>query len=108
MEQSISFFPEESEIPKEFQITEQLEQKEYLINGELKIWSGDIQEVFSPIYIKHNSNFINKRLGSFPILGEKESFEALDAAKQAYDLGRGIWPTMPVKKELNTCSNSQS
>jgi glyceraldehyde-3-phosphate dehydrogenase (NADP+) len=100
MEQKNIFFPTESEIPKELLLAEQLEQKEYLINGELKIWSGPVKEVFSPVCIKEDSGLKRKRLGSYPILGEKESFEALDAAKQAYDLGRGIWPTMPVKKRI--------
>ncbi len=100
MEQTNSFFPQESEIPKELILTGELEQKHYLINGELKVWSGPVQEVFSPVLIKDATGLKRKRLGSFPILGEKESFEALDAAKQAYDLGRGIWPTMPVKKRI--------
>jgi len=100
MEPQKQFFPLESDIPKELFLAEQLEQKDYLVNGELKQWSGAVQEVFSPVYIQDNSGLKRKRLGSFPILGEKESFEALDAAKQAYDLGRGVWPTMPVKKRI--------
>ncbi len=100
MEPQKQFFPLESDIPKELFLAEQLEQKDYLVNGELKQWSGAVQEVFSPVYIQDNSGLKRKRLGSFPILGEKESFEALDAARQAYDLGRGVWPTMPVKKRI--------
>ncbi|MBC7695098.1 MAG: NADP-dependent glyceraldehyde-3-phosphate dehydrogenase [Burkholderiales bacterium] len=100
MSQNKSFFPKESEIPKEMLLAQPIEQKEYLVNGGLKIWEGAVQEVFSPVYINTDSEIKRKRLGSIPILGEKESFEALDAAKQAYDLGRGIWPTMPVKKRI--------
>jgi glyceraldehyde-3-phosphate dehydrogenase (NADP+) len=59
-----------------------------------------VQDVFSPVCVKANDQYIRKRLGSFPILGEKESFEALAAAQQAYDLGRGEWPAMPVKKRI--------
>jgi acyl-CoA reductase-like NAD-dependent aldehyde dehydrogenase len=100
MEQKKIFFPQESQIPQEMLLAEQIEQKEYLVNGELKLWSGSIQEIFSPVCIKNDDGLKRKRLGSIPILGEKESFEALDAAKQAYDLGRGEWPTMPVKKRI--------
>jgi len=96
-----SIFPEDREIPEEFQIKE-IQQKEYLINGEIRIWNGNSQEVFSPVYIKTNSGLVPKKLGSYPILSEKESLEALDAAKKAYDNGRGIWPTMTVEKRIKS------
>src|ERR1700741_501751 len=100
MAQQKQFFPLESDIPMEMFLSEQLEQKEYLVNGELKQWQGNVQEVFSPVYVNGKDGLKRKRLGSFPILGEKESFEALDAAIKAYDLGRGVWPTMTVKKRI--------
>lgn len=96
-----SIFPEDREIPEEYQIKE-IQQKEYLINGEIRIWNGNSQEVFSPVYIKTNSGLVPKKLGSYPILSEKESLEALDAAKKAYDNGRGIWPTMTVEKRIKS------
>jgi len=96
-----SIFPEDREIPDEFQIKE-IQQREYLINGEIRIWNGNSQDVFSPVYIKTNSGLVPKKLGSYPILSEKESLEALDAAKKAYDNGRGIWPTMSVEKRIKS------
>jgi len=96
-----SIFPEALEVPEEFQIKE-IQQKEYLINGEIRIWNGNSQDVFSPVYIKTNSGLVPKKLGSYPILTEKESLEALDAAKKAYDNGRGIWPTMTVEKRIKS------
>lgn len=96
-----SIFPEDREIPEEYQIKE-IQQKEYLINGEIRMWNGNSQEVFSPVYIKTNSGLVPKKLGSYPILSEKESLEALDAAKKAYDNGRGIWPTMTVEKRIKS------
>jgi glyceraldehyde-3-phosphate dehydrogenase (NADP+) len=95
-----NIFPTESSIPSHMAIEKQLDQKEYLIDGELKIWNGTVQEVFSPVYIKDGNSFSRKRLGSYPLLGEKESFEALASAQQAYNLGRGEWPTMPVKARI--------
>lgn len=96
-----SIFPEDGEIPDEFQIKE-IQQKEYLINGEIRIWNGNSQDVFSPVHIKTSSGLVPKKLGSYPILSEKESLEALDAAKKAYDNGRGIWPTMSVEKRIKS------
>lgn len=100
MESNKTFFPTLADIPVEMLLTQVLEQKEYLVNGELKKWEGQVQDVFSPVCIQTDTGTQRKRLGSFPTLGEKESFEALDAAKHAYDLGRGVWPTMPVKKRI--------
>lgn len=100
LEKRLSVFPTEDQIPAEMLIAEMLDQREYLVNGELKTWAGDMQEVFSPIRINNNGTYLKKRLGSFPVLGEKESFEALTAAQAAYNLGRGEWPTMSVKKRI--------
>lgn len=94
------YFPTQAEIPANMDLPEELNQKEYLINGELKTWTGEVQEVFSPVCINNNNTFARKKLGSFPLLGEKESFEALEAAQKAYNLGRGEWPTMSVKKRI--------
>ncbi|HEY1040614.1 MAG TPA: NADP-dependent glyceraldehyde-3-phosphate dehydrogenase [Bacteroidia bacterium] len=96
----LDVFPTQEQIPANMLIGKQLDQKQYLVNGELKEWRGAVQEVFSPVCIKNGNALEKVRLGSFPVLGEKESFEALEAAQQAYNLGRGEWPTMPVKKRI--------
>lgn len=95
-----NFFPTLGDIPENMRLPELLEQKEYLVNGELKTWNGLVQDVYSPVCLQSDKGLQRKRLGSFPVLGEKESYEALDAALKAYDLGRGIWPTMPIKKRI--------
>ena len=93
-----NIFPSNTEIPSNMDITEQHEQRLYLLDGELKEWDGHVQDIFSPVFIKENNVLVRKRLGSYPLLGEKESLEALASAQKAYNLGRGEWPTMPVKK----------
>ncbi len=95
-----NIFPAELTIPLNMVVEKQLDQKEYLVDGELKIWNGSIQEVFSPVFVKEGNRISRKRLGSYPLLGEKESFEALQSAQQAYNLGRGEWPTMSVKNRI--------
>jgi glyceraldehyde-3-phosphate dehydrogenase (NADP+) len=37
-------FPEESAIPDAFRITEAIEQREYLVNGEMKTWTGNLYQ----------------------------------------------------------------
>lgn len=93
-------FPEETGIPGEYLVEFPLNQREYLINGELRTWEGACEEVFSPVCIQSESGLNRKLLGSYPMLGEAESLEILDAAAAAYDNGRGIWPTMPVEGRI--------
>ena len=41
-----------------------------------------------------------RRIGSYPLLTEKQALETLDAACRAYDHGRGEWPTMSVEERI--------
>lgn len=96
-----SIFPTEHDIPEPFSILEPIEQREYLINGEMRIWSGALNPVSSPVYLKEGNTFKQKVIGSTPLLTSKESLEALDAAVNAYDLGNGEWPTMSVTERID-------
>src|SRR5688500_15200633 len=89
-------FPAESTIPEQFKIRQPIDQREYLINGELKIWTGNLNPVLSPVCIQAGKELKQQVIGSTPLLTSKESLEALDAAVTAYDLGHGLWPTMSV------------
>lgn len=93
------FFREE-DIPKEYALLEQIDQREFLSNGDMLPWTGQISEVFSPICVKTKDGLQRKRIGSYPVCTEKESMEALDAAVKAYDNGRGEWPTMSVADRI--------
>jgi len=95
-----SIFYEEGQIPPEFILGEQIDQRTYLSNGEMLTWDGQISEVFSPICIKTKNGLVRKRIGSYPVCTVKESTEALDAAVAAYDNGRGEWPTMSVANRI--------
>jgi glyceraldehyde-3-phosphate dehydrogenase (NADP+) len=94
-------FPTSAELPKEFSTDLILEQKHYLVNGTLKEWNGLTENVFSPVCINNDGQIKRFRLGSYPLLGEKESFEAQEAALHAYNQGRGEWPTMSVKNRIS-------
>ncbi len=93
---STLIFPSETEIPPLVKIETPIHQTEYLINGVLHNWSGDKQEVFSPISVRDNQVLSPKLIGSYPLLTEKESLAALTAASEAYNHGQGKWPTMSV------------
>ena len=95
-----SIFPSEKSIPESFQILESIEQREYLVNGELKFWQGNQNPVLSPVFVKHGDEYHQKVIGSTPLLTTKESMDALDAAVAAYNLGNGLWPTMSVTDRI--------
>ena len=81
-------------IPKAFEINTLVEQKTYLVNGEIKEWTGKMTEVYSTI--SSTENYQPTLLGSVPELTKNEALEALDAASSAYNNGQGKWPTMKV------------
>lgn len=95
-----SIFPEEESIPEEFRLRSSVIQNEYLVNGELRVWDGPTHEVLSPVWLISSSGLSQKVVGRYPLLTEKESLEALDAAVISYKNGRGIWPSMPVLERI--------
>jgi acyl-CoA reductase-like NAD-dependent aldehyde dehydrogenase len=101
-EKIASIFPQEADIPAEYQLVEPIHQQEYLIDGELHTWEGKAHQVVSPIFTQGPEGLTQKVIGSYPLLTEKEALQALDAAVGAYDNGRGEWPTMSVHERI-TC-----
>ncbi|XTZ19282.1 MAG: NADP-dependent glyceraldehyde-3-phosphate dehydrogenase [cyanobacterium endosymbiont of Rhopalodia fuxianensis] len=95
-----NIFPSLENIPPEFHLKSSIEQREYLIDGNLEIWNGEMEESLSPIYLKTPQGLTRKRIGNFPCLGQEAALSALDAAAKAYDNGRGKWPTMPVGQRI--------
>lgn len=87
-----------AEIPELYRINNVLHQDTFLINGELKPWTGNTAEVYSTI--SSTENYKPTLLGTIPQLGEEEAMEALDAASNAYDKGKGLWPTMKVADRI--------
>ncbi|MDT0607727.1 NADP-dependent glyceraldehyde-3-phosphate dehydrogenase [Croceitalea rosinachiae] len=90
-------------IPELYQITETINQRQYLVNGELKDWNGKTTEVISTI--SSTSDYKHTVLGSTPDMGEPEAMDALEAALGAYDKGKGVWPTMKVKDRVERMEN---
>src|SRR5688572_12688453 len=95
-----NIFRPEDIIPEHFKISQPIEQREYLINGELKVWNGNLNPVASPVFVRKASEIRQAIIGSTPLLTTKESLEALDAAVRAYDMGQGMWPTLSVTARI--------
>lgn len=95
-----NLFPTEDQIPSEYNLTEPIEQREYLVNGEMRVWAGKTQDVWSPVYVRTDKGLEQKRIGSYPITDPSDAMEVLDAAVKAFNNGRGEWPMMSVSQRI--------
>lgn len=96
-----NLFPTQETLPTTVEQPANLDQREYLLNGELITWQGDMNPVLSPVCLKQPDGSLKQQvIGSTPLLTSKESLAALDAAVKAYDQGHGIWPTMSVAERI--------
>ena len=93
-------FPTEEQIPSEYNLTKPIEQREYLVNGEMRAWGGKTQDVWSPVYVKTSNGLEQKRIGSYPITDPADAMEVLDSAVKAFNNGRGEWPMMSVSQRI--------
>jgi glyceraldehyde-3-phosphate dehydrogenase (NADP+) len=95
-------FPAFDQIPEKYRMNEPVFQRDYLINGEILSWDGPGQQVYSPVCIRDASGTISPFLiGEYPLMTARESRLALEAAVNAFDNGRGLWPTLSVEERIS-------
>lgn len=89
-----------NDIPSSFQVTP-MHSRNYLIQGQLRTWEGDVAEVYSPIHTPNSDGEdAPTLLGTVPDMETETALEALEAAKTAYNRGQGLWPTMKVRERI--------
>lgn len=93
-------FPTAADIPENYRLDGQIEQREYLVDGLLHLWAGPLAQVRSPVYLATDHGDEQVILGSTPLLDAPTALTALDAAVRAYDNGQGSWPTMRVAERI--------
>jgi glyceraldehyde-3-phosphate dehydrogenase (NADP+) len=70
---------------------------DYLIDGQVRSWQGRTAEALSAICLKDGGGAVAQRpLGPEARLDKQAALGALDAARRAWDHGRGRWPTLRV------------
>jgi len=77
---------------------------EYLIDGEVRTWTGATDDVLSAVCIARDGKASRRVLGPESRLTKAEAMEALNAAVRAWDHGRGAWPTMRVGERAERLS----
>lgn len=91
----------EEDIPEAHRAGLPIDQRDYLVDGELRTWDGPMQEVRSPVFLRTGACVEARLLGSYPLLTGTEATAALDAAVTAYDNGTGAWPSLSVEARIN-------
>jgi len=94
-------FPRTKDIPKTLLKDIPFIQTGYLINGEIRAWDGQRQQVLSPVWVADDADPKPFFIGEYPLLTESHALEALDAAVAAYDHGHGFWPTLSVADRID-------
>ncbi|BBP83030.1 glyceraldehyde-3-phosphate dehydrogenase [Pseudomonas sp. Pc102] len=95
-----ALFPHADDIPEAWRLGAPVEQREYLVDGELRRWDGPLATVRSPIFLKGERGEEQVILGSTPLLDADAALQALDAAVRAYDNGQGAWPNLRVGERI--------
>ena len=62
-----NMFVAEDAIPEQFKLPAEMHQREYLSDGEMHKWDGQVHEVYSPICIKTAEGLQRKLIGTYPI-----------------------------------------
>jgi glyceraldehyde-3-phosphate dehydrogenase (NADP+) len=91
---------EEHQIPEHYRIKSPIRQNYYLINGELRTWTGALHEVRSPVWLRSASGIQQQLVGETPLLTDVAALETLSVAVRSYANGRGVWPTMSVGERI--------
>lgn len=85
----------------EFDAPEQIHWNQYLINGQLHSWKGEMEEVYSPMGDINSDGSVERTLlGVSPLLSAEVGLEALASAKKAYNNGRGHWATASAAERV--------
>ena len=95
-----TLFPRADQIPEAYRLGAPIEQRDYLVDGQLRHWQGPVATVRSPVQLASDAGDQPVLLGSAPLLDAEAALAALDAAVRAYHNGQGSWPTMRVAERI--------
>lgn len=93
-------FPAIESIPADQRIDPLKYKPMYLLDGKVLDWKGSLQEVSSPICVRNNEGAERLMIGQVPAMDEESAMKGLHAAVNAWNNGRGEWPTMSVRDRI--------
>lgn len=93
-------FPPAASFPADFAEVLGSDAACWLVDGELRAWSGPREQVFSPVLEREGQGLRPVRLGSVPVLDGVAAMLALESACAAYAGGDGRWPSLPAEERI--------
>jgi hypothetical protein len=87
-----NLYPSADEIPEQFRAGPAIEQRDYLVNGELHQWQGPLAPVLSPVSLKTAAGLESVVLGSTPLMDADTAMTALDGCLADHARGRANSP----------------
>jgi glyceraldehyde-3-phosphate dehydrogenase (NADP+) len=94
-------YPVSSEIPESMRVDRSRFDMRYLMDGEVRTWAGEGQDVLSPICLTQPDGTLARAVvGRSPLLDSATALAALQGAQTAWNQGRGQWPTMRVAERI--------
>lgn len=101
MKDPVALFPAPGEVPAEFELKDYPDGGLYLIDGEVRRWTGETYPVKSVVCDRKDDGKLERReIGRSASLTQAEAQDALDAAVRAWDLGRGEWPRASIGRRI--------
>lgn len=97
----LGLFPTDQDMAEAGRMPEYVEQKGYLVGGRVIEWCGAMQRVDSPIGIRRGDGVSPVHIGSCPQLDGQAGLAAVEAVRQAWGNGMGLWPTMDVAGRIS-------
>jgi glyceraldehyde-3-phosphate dehydrogenase (NADP+) len=95
-----SAFPAPDDIPAEFRPSPSAYERLYLIDGKVRTWEGETNDVISPVCLRNGDSLERALIGRAPVMDDAAVSAAVDAAVRAWDGGHGEWPTMGVRARI--------
>lgn len=93
-------------VPAEHDLSSYPHGRRYLIKGEVRTWDGPVAPIES-VFCEPGSGdggsgdgLVRRVIGETALLDAATATEALDAAVEAWDLGRGAWPQLPLAERI--------
>jgi len=93
-------FPTRDQIPDVVKVDVSRLNQQYLVNGEIRTCAQGA-DVFSPVCVRQQDGSLERvKLGRMAMVSADDALDALAAARNAWDHGRGVWPTMRVARRI--------
>ncbi len=95
-------FQSPEEIPDNLKIDDVLIQNTYIRNGCMTEHTGEMQECFSPVFIKNGTKSVQKKLGEIPMFTPAQSIDILNDSINSYNNGSGIWQKLSFEERISS------